>query len=366
MKKKRVFVIGVRGFPNIQGGIETHCENLYPHIVNDQIDVVVLARKAYVSSRQSYKGVKLIPIWSPVTPGLEALVHSFLAVVYSIVCRPDILHIHAIGPSIFAPLARLFGLRVVCTHHGFDYEREKWGVVASLILRLGELMAAKFSSRFIAVSELACSRLSKDYNRDVIAISNGVDIHESEESSDILDHLGISPQKYFLSVSRIVKEKRQLDLINAFKSIENSEFKLVLVGGDGGDAEYWARVVEATDNQDNILLAGLQTGKDLRTLYRNTRAFVHASSLEGNPIVLLEAMSYGLPIIASDIPPNVEIGLDQSEYFKVGCIEELAGKMAGLISCDMVFDLEKINIIRSRYSWGSKAKDTLMVYSNLW
>ena len=229
-------VVGLRGFPQVQGGIEKHCEELYPEMVSKgECRVTVVVRKAHCDpNRREYRGVALKPIWSPERPGLEAFVHTFLAVCYAIVMRPDVLHIHAVGPGLFTLLARLFFLQVVFTHHGFDYEREKWSRVASSVLRLGEFIAVKLSNRSIAVSKVAADRLSRDYARQVVAIHNGISLSDVERPYALPEKWGLKAGRYFVSIARIVPEKRQSDLIAAFLKTTR-EWDLVIVGANGGD-----------------------------------------------------------------------------------------------------------------------------------
>src|SRR5664280_2300003 len=120
-------MLGLRGFPNVQGGVETHAEHLCPLLVEMGCDVTVLVRSPYHSIEigSEWKGVKFVTLWAPKSKGLEAILHSFLGVLYAAIKRPDILHIQAIGPAIMTLPARLLGLRVVVTHHGPDYDRQK-------------------------------------------------------------------------------------------------------------------------------------------------------------------------------------------------------------------------------------------------
>ena len=151
----KVMVLGVRGMLNLQGGIETHAEQLYDRLVRLGWDVEVLVRTPYVSKQRRAHGViRVRRLWSPQASGLEPLIHSLLGVIYAAVARPDLLHIHAIGPAIVAPLARLLGLRVIVTHHGPDYERDKWGRFARLVLRAGEHVGMRCAHARIAVGRL--------------------------------------------------------------------------------------------------------------------------------------------------------------------------------------------------------------------
>ena len=157
----KIVVTGTRGIPDIQGGVETHCEQLYPRIAAMGHDVTVIRRTPYVTPeniRDEYRGVRLADVFAPRRKSVEAIVHTFLAVLKARSLRPDVLHIHAIGPSLMVPFARLLGMRVVTTNHGPDYDRQKWGVLAKTALRLGERFGTRFSNKVIVISNVKIGR----------------------------------------------------------------------------------------------------------------------------------------------------------------------------------------------------------------
>ena len=325
-------VVGLRGFPNIQGGIETHAQHLYPELVKLGCDVEVLVRQPYVAAdRYTWKGVQMKALWSPTSTGLETLVHSFLGVCYAIVRRPDVLHIHAVGPALFAPLARLFGLKVAMTHHGMDYQRQKWGRFAKFVLRLGEKLGIKYSHVCIAVSKSIKSFLEQTYGSglNIYAIHNGVSIPRQVASQDILIQFGLKKQQYFLMVSRFVPEKRQDDLIEAFLASDRKDKrKLVLVGDDKlGSKAYLDKIHTLAQLHPNIILTGFQKGESLASLYTHAECFFLPSSHEGLPIALLEALSYGLYPVVSDIPAHLEMELETGHYFQLGNIPKLVERI---------------------------------------
>lgn len=151
----KVVVTGTRGIPNILGGVETHCEELFPRMVQKDIDITIVRRKSYVhDSLAEYQGVKLVDITTPKKKSLEAVIHTFKAILKARSLHADIVHIHAIGPALLTPLARLLGMQVVFTHHGPDYDRDKWGVAAKTMLKLGERMGVMFANEVIVISEV--------------------------------------------------------------------------------------------------------------------------------------------------------------------------------------------------------------------
>lgn len=324
-RRLRIMMLGLRGIPGVQGGVERHVEHLAQELVELGCEVEVVERAIYVDrARRAYRGVSLRPLWCPKSRSLEAIVHTALGVAYAGWRRPDIVHIHAIGPALLAPLARLFGLRVVVTHHGFDYDRDKWGSVARTALRLGERAGMRFAHGRIAVSKAIAAVLEHRYRVPVAAIPNGVALPPATQSTDALRTFSLEPRRYVLSVGRLVKEKRQLDLIAAFRRAGLGEWKLAIVGASDHPDAYTRAVERAACQTPGVVMTGFQTGEPLTQLFAHAGLFALPSSHEGLPIALLEALAHGLPAIASDIPANRELQLDPSWYFPVGDVDALA------------------------------------------
>jgi glycosyltransferase involved in cell wall biosynthesis len=275
---------------------------------------------------------------------------------------PDILHIHGIGPSLFVPLARLLGLKVVITNHGPDYERKKWGRVAKFILALGESLGSRYSNGIICISDSIADRIKKRYKKETAVIPNGVALMPVFEDEGVIVRYGLAKRRYVLSIGRFVPEKGFHDLIEAFKDIEG--WKLVIVGDADYSDSYTLNIKRRAAENKNIILAGFLTGQALRQLYANAGLFVLPSYYEGLPIVLLEAMGYGLSCIASDIPPNRDIGLKEGRFFKAGDVRVLTGKIKEFIERPLSGEEKKrqIEMIRRRYNWDSIANKTLEVY----
>ena len=175
----RIIVLGTRGIPDVQGGIETHVRKLYPLVARLGYDVEVLQRSPYFPRKfrkQLWHGVRLTYIWAPRLVIVETALHTFIGVLYAAFVRPDILHVHGIGPALLAPVARVFGLRVVVTHHTVDYRREKWGRFAKSVFGLGEFLGMRFANGRIAVSEDIQQHIQRTYGIDASLIPNGVPV----------------------------------------------------------------------------------------------------------------------------------------------------------------------------------------------
>ena len=365
----RIMVLGLRGFPGIQGGVETHAEHLYPRLRDMGCDIEVAVRSPYwkASNNPGVSGIQFHALWCPGASGAEAFVHSFLGVLYAGWRRPDILHIHAIGPSLFAPLAKLLGLRVVVTHHGPDYDREKWNRAAKAILRLGERLGVEYSDERIVISEVIRELIKRKYQRDSFRIPNGVEIPSPIIGGPTLERFALSRQHYVLTVSRMVPEKRHLDLIEGFLQAKLTGWKLVLVGDLSADSDYIRQVMQAAAQSSDVVLTGFQTGQALAELYANAGVFVLPSTHEGLPIALLEALSHGLPSIASDIPANLEVGLAPEHYFHVGDHHDLARCLSRIVREERPADYRGRlqEWVRRQYDWGGIARATLGVYKRV-
>ena len=370
----RVIVLGTRGFPNVQGGVEVHCQNLYSQLVKLGCEIIVFTRKTYVDvSIKDHKGVKLVALPSIRHKSLEAFLHTFIGIFAALRYAPDILHIHGIGPSLYTPLARILGIKVVITSHGSNYKHLKWGKFAKIILRIGEFLGVFYANEVIAISKNIADEIKKKYNRDVTVIPNGVTIQKIIQTEDVLKKYKLEKGKFLLAVGRFVPEKGFHDLIEAFNlfqletrdsQIPNDTWKLVIVGRADHEDKYSLDLKEKAGKNNNIILTGFLTGEPLQALYSHAGLFVLPSYYEGLPIVLLEAMSYGLSCIASDIPANRNVELSENRFFRLGDIIELNTKIHEFIDRPLN-DEEKrrqINLIAERYDWEKIAEKTMEVY----
>ncbi len=359
----RVMVLGIRGLPDVDGGVETHAQQLYPRLAALGCEVEAVVRSRFVpKGRGAFGAVRLRRLPSPQRAGAEALVHSLLGVLYAGVTRPDILHIHAIGPAIVTPIARLLGLRVVVTHHGPDYERQKWGRFARWVLRVGERAGMRRSHERIAISAPIVELIRSKHGVEPVLIPNGVPAAEPRVDTQHVRRYGLAPRRYFLHVGRMVPEKRQLDLIRAYALARDTGWKMVLVGAIGSDD--YAREVERCASETGVVLTGSLKGEALQQMYSHAGAFVLPSSHEGLPIVMLEALSYGLPVIASDIPGNSEVGLDAESYFPLGDVSALVERLERVARAAPSDEAsrKRSEWVAEKFDWDRIAEQTLAVY----
>lgn len=369
MRKGEIYTFGFRGFPNIQGGIETHAENLTPQLVQLGYRVVACVRSPYITTRldRTWKGVTLLRLWTVRNTYVETLLHSLVCAVVAGFRRPEIVHVHGIGSALVVPLLRLLGLRVVVTHHGEDYNREKWGWTARMILRAGELTGMRFAHKRIVISRGIEKLVATRYGRACEVIPNGVVCSDLPRQSDKVIELGLTPGRYVLTVGRLVPEKRQLDLVRAFAAAQLPGWKLAIVGEVDHGNRYAALLAAEANLRENVIMTGFRTGETLRQLYAHAGLFVLPSSHEGLPIVLLEALSFGLPILVSNIPSNIEVVSDPSHVFQVGDTDDLASKLVALAGSKQDAgnrELARRDSVR-RYDWSDIALKTSATYREL-
>ena len=363
----KIVVTGTRGIPNIMGGVETHCEELFPRIAKRGFDVTVIRRTDYVKDDlKEWNGVNLVNIDSPKKKSFEAIIHTFRAINEAKRLKADILHIHAIGPALLVPYAKILGMKVVFTHHGPDYNRDKWGFAAKTMLKLGECMGCMFADEVIVISDVIRNLIKRKYNRTshVHLIYNGVSQPEICDYPEYFNELGIEKGKYILGMCRFVPEKNLHHLVEAFTKVKSrnevEDIKLVLAGDTDFEDDY-SRNLKEMASKNGVVLTGFIKGKKLHSLLTNCLCYCLPSSHEGLPIALLEAMSYGVKVIVSDIPANKEVGLPESDYFPVGNVDALEEKLKAVIGQP----LQHIDYDMKKYDWEKIADQIKDVYSEL-
>ena len=361
----RVTMLGLRGFPKVQGGIENHVENLATRLVEIGCDVEVIVRPSYMAADvgRVWHGVRLARLWAPRTTGVEAIFHTLAGVLRAGLTRPDILHIQGIGPALFTPLGRLLGLKVVVTHHSLDYEREKWGRFARWLLRLGERAGMSLAHGRIVVSGFLADRVRGQYRVPVEIIPNGIPAPSVQTGTALLEAFDLTPGRYILTVARIDPVKRQLDLIAA-RERARARLEARHRGERRLPGRLCPRGVDGCRRLAETVLLGHRTGTNLAELFGNAGVFAMVSSVEGQPIVVLEALSYGCPPILSDIPGHREIAPVGTRFVAVGDVADLATAFEAAASGAAAEGIDAADRARiaAAHDWTTIARRTLQLY----
>ena len=345
----KIHVIGTRGFPRIEGGVEKHCEVLYP-LLDDDIEICVYRRKPFVCAQEEYDNITFIDLPSTRIKGVEAVLHSFLATMHALFRKPDAVHYHNIGPAMFSPFLKLRNIPVVLTFHSPNYEHKKWGNFARKLLLFSEKIALKTADSIIFVNRFQMEKYPKDIREKSVYIPNGVKLPTFSPNTDFLAKIGVEPNKYILSVGRITQEKGFDTLIKAYCHSGITDMKLVIAGGAQFETAYLEQLKKLAGDRD-VIFTGDVFGDQLAQLYTHAGLYVLASNNEGFPLVLLEAMSYHLDVLVSDIPATHLVDLPQDDYFPRADAMVLSQKLK-----EKMQNIRKVEYDLSEYNWNRVAR----------
>jgi glycosyltransferase involved in cell wall biosynthesis len=371
-KQLNIVMLGHKRIPSREGGVEIVVEELSTRMVNAGHKVTCLNRAGkHVSGKEfgaaslsEYKGVRIRKVLTLDKKGLAAMSASLTGAVVAAFGRYDVVHFHAEGPCAMLWLPKLFGKRCVATIHGLDHQRAKWGRFARAYIMLGEKCAAKFADEIIVLSKGVQQYFRDTYGRETVFIPNGVSKPEIREAKEITDCFGLEKDSYILFLGRLVPEKGIHYLIEAYRNIKTDK-KLVIAGGVSDSGEYGEELKKLADNHPDIVFTGFVQGSLLEELYSNAYLYVLPSDLEGMPLSLLEAMSYGNCCVTSDIEECAAVITDHGVTFPKGNVASLTETLQTL--CDDMkivtkYKEQAANYITGRYSWDDVTERTLELY----
>ena len=373
----KIAMIGQKGIPAIYGGIERHVEDLSVELGKKGHDVFVYARKWFTNKHiKNYHGVYIIHTPTFRTKHFDAIFHTLTSTLHAIfVQKPDIIHYHGVGPSLLSWIPRILSpqIKVVATLHCLDRYHQKWGFFARFMLRLGEWAGCTFAHKSVSVSKTIQNYFLNEYGKQTTYIPNGVKATEQQNYS-LIEQWGLKPEKYILMVSRLVKHKGAHYLLEAWQIARQQnqellkEYKLVIVGDAVFTDEYVAQLKHIARGDNSIIFTGWQKGQELEELYANTTLLVHPSENEGLPITVLQAMSYGRPVLVSDISEHKEVVNDNNFWFGNTDIYSLAHKIAQLIpQTELLQQTGAANksLVATHYNWQDIGKQTIKIYEEL-
>lgn len=367
-----IAMLGHKRIPSREGGVEIVVEELSTRMVKNGHSVTCYNRSGHhVSGKEfggsalkEYKGVKLKNVFTIDKKGLAALTSSFFGAWYCSLSRYDVVHFHAEGPCAMLWLPKIFGKRCVATIHGIDWQRAKWGGFASKYIKFGEKVAAKYADEIIVLSERVQKYFKDTYKRETVFIPNGVNKPILRPPQKIKEEFGLAKDDYILFLGRLVPEKGIKYLIEAFKNVKTDK-KLVISGGSSDTNTFIQELKQLAKGDDRILFTGFVQGQILEELYSNAYLYCLPSDLEGMPLSLLEAMSYGNCCLVSDIEECTEVVEDKALIFKKSDIVSLKEKLQD--ACDYPNEVQKlkeqaIEYICKKYNWNDVVQRTLELY----
>ena len=373
IEKMKIAVFGHKRIPSREGGVEIVAEELSVRMAAKGHRVTCYNRGGhhvsgadYDAQRCStYRQVQLKTVPTIDKKGLAAVTSSFFAAVQCAFSDADVVHIHAEGPGLMCWLPKLFGKRVIATVHGLDWQREKWkSGFGARYIRMGEKMTVRFADEIIVLSKNVQDYFRRTYGRQTRMIPNGVARPQCREAAQIVENYGLEADSYILFLGRLVPEKGVHYLIDAYRMLRTDK-KLVIAGGTSDTDAYVQALKEKAAGDENILFTGFVQGQLLEELYSNAWVYVLPSDLEGMPLSLLEAMSYGNCCVVSDIPECTEVVEDRAVVFPRGntaalrdCLQQLcddpeAGKAYRETAADFIC---------GKYNWDTVTELTLALY----
>ncbi len=372
---KKVAVIGAKGLPAKQGGIEHHCEEIYSRMVAQGHQVDLFARSSYTGSTSVHtddvKGVRVVSLPCLNPGGMDALLSSALGAIATLGTRYDIIHFHALGPSLFTWLPKFASTaKIVATCHGLDWQRAKWNRNTKKLLQYGERSAVRFADEMIVVSKDLQSYFKKTYDRETKYIPNAASsLDSSDPSFSFGTGLGLQKERYIVFLGRLVPEKCPDLLIKAFQKLRPKGWKLALVGATSDTPHFTTQLAEMVGNDKDIVFTGELKGARLAEIIRGAGLFVLPSQLEGLPLAMLEAMQEGVPVLASDIPVHEQlISSDRGMLFRVGDLDSCIRRLDWGIHHPDQLALMASNAqkhVQENYNWDQITTKTLDLYETL-
>lgn len=375
MNSMKIAMLGHKRIPSREGGVEIVVKELAIGLAARGCDVTCYNRGGHHVSGKEFdsfnpdecKDITIKTAWTIDLKGLAAVTSSFFGSIACAFGKYDLIHFHAEGPAFMCWLPKKLGKKIVVTIHGLDWKRAKWGRFASWYIMQGERAAAKYADEMIVLSKAVQDYFKEKYNRDTIFIPNGVTILPQIASEIVKYKYNLEKDEYILFLGRLVPEKGVHYLIEAFKGLETDK-KLVIAGGSSDTFEYMNELKQMAEGDERIIFTGFVEGKELEELYSNAYLYVLPSDVEGMPLSLLEAMSYGKACLVSDIPECAGVIKDKEMLFEHGDVNALRMKLSELLKdSDMVREHadKAFRTVSEEYSWDKCIEQTLEVYNRV-
>ena len=373
MKEKlNIAMLGHKRIPSREGGIEIVVEELSTRMVQLGHQVTCYNRGGHhvggkefdTDKLNEYKGIRLKHVFTINKKGLAAMSASFFGAIRAAFGNYDVVHFHAEGPCAMLWLPKLCGKRCIATIHGLDHQRAKWGKLARAYIMLGEKCAVKYADEMIVLSEGVKSYFETNYGRKTKFIPNGVNKPIIRVANLIKKNYGLEKNGYFLFLARLVPEKGAQYLIEAFRQVQ-SDKKLVIAGGASDTGDFQALIKEMAEGDKRIIFTGFVQGEILDELFSNAYVYVLPSDLEGMPLSLLEAMSYGNCCLVSSIPECTEVVEDKALIFKKGNVIDLKAKLQHACDHEIMVNAyqdKAATYIYGKYNWNDVANKTMELY----
>lgn len=361
-----IAMVGQKGLPATIGGIEHHVEQIGARLVERGHDVLVYSRSTYgdIPADGRYLGMRIVPAPTIGTKHLDAIVHSGSSTLKAVAAHADIVHFHALGPGLVAPLPRFLSRsRVVLTVHGLDNGREKWGRAAQAVLGTAHWMSGHVPDATVVVSRELQAHYARTFGREAVYVTNGAPAPQRVDAPEVPERFGLEPGRYLMFVGRLVPEKRPDLLVQAFRE-SRLDGQLAVVGASSFTDGFTARLRELAAGDERIVFTGFVGGRDLAALFQHARLLVQPSDLEGLPLTLLESVAHGCHVLASDIAPHREVlgrGTPVHRLFPAGHLDALRAGLEQPVEGD-AWNVPERRTILAHYSWERATEQLEQLY----
>mgnify|MGYP001615892479 CR=1 FL=1 len=368
-------MIGQKGIPALYGGVERHVAVLSLHLSRAGHTVTVYARKWYSGGRVMGKEKHITRVVLPSihTQHLDTVTHVAFSLFHALFLHYDVIHLHGVGPALLAWMPRLFNprARVVVTVHSLNREHPQWNAFDRVILRMGEWAAVHFAHKTIVVSNFLRTYFRREYGRDTTVIPNGIEMPARVPASQLLLRWQIESKRYAVFIGRLVEGKGVHTLLRAWRRLQKERPEalqgrsLIIVGDESFSRAYVQRLKRLARGDVSIIFTGWQEGASLHALLAHAEVLVQPSLSEGLPLVLLEAMAYGIPVLVSDIPAHREIITEARVRFPVDDDKTLAARIAELLTdhaWHQELGRENQERVRRKYQWKRVTEQTIAMY----
>ena len=360
-RRLKIAFIGGRGVISKYSGIESYYEEVGKRLAEMGHEVTIYCRNHFTPALAEHNGMRLVRLPTVPSKHLETVLHTLLSTVHALTQRYDVVHYHALGPALFSFIPRMLGTRTAVTVQGLDWQRKKWGRIASWVLRQGERASARFPNQTMVVSRTLRQHYLREHGTKTLYVPNGGVLRERSVANKILEW-GLEPQKYVLFLGRFSPEKGCHLLVDAFQRIEGN-VRLVMAGASSYCDEYSREL--RTHASDRIRMLNWVSGETLDELLTNAMIFALPSDLEGLSLALLDAMGAGLCVLTSDVPENREVVDGAGFTFKRGDVADLADRLQFLIANPAVREAAGKSArrrIEAEYQWQKIAEEIERAY----
>ncbi|WP_339688647.1 glycosyltransferase family 4 protein [uncultured Parasphingorhabdus sp.] len=355
---KTILVVGVRGMPDVEGGVEKNAESLFPLIAAQGWKICVAGWKPHIKS-DDFRGVSL---WCAPTPGfgkIDGLLYSILTWFKALRMRPDIVHMAGLEPVFLLWAYKLIGCKIV-VRLGADCRQRPWSWTGKWFMRCAKYQL-RWADKIIVVTPALAKKLrASGIGKDIHVIGNALDRAENLPENSPEDSGAPIGGDYILFVGQISQQKNIHSLIAAFRVFAKSypQMQLVIVGH--WDRHAGRKQIEALGDERIKMLGSLPRSR-LASLYRGARFFVNPSIREGHSNTLLEAISLGCPVLLSDLPENRDLRLNAKHYFSP---EDMRSMVSALDRAHANPDVFRVDCDRFP-QWEEIAEQTIRVYEKL-